>query len=236
MVKAVVFDMDDTIFYPQLPFEKALKAVCPRYAGDVIETYNLFRKVSDIEFERVLQGECDLFTFHKARFKKTMETCGYTDITEEEAGAFQKLYSREQENIEILEGIKATFDYLKEKEIRLGLLTNGPTQHQLKKIEYLKLKDYIEDRYIIVSQETGFSKPDKEIFDLMEKRFGLPACELLYVGDNYKNDIFGGASCGWKTVWINHRKQEISLSEEFQADFEISSHEGLLEAVQQIIK
>lgn len=235
MVKAVVFDMDDTIFYPQLPFERALKAICPLYAGDVAETYHLFRRVSDKEFERVLRGECDTLTFQKIRFKKTMEQCAYEAVTDEQAADFQRCYLKEQEKIEMLAGIKETFDYLRAHNIKIGLLTNGPTQHQWKKIEYLKLREYIEENHILVSQETGFAKPDKEIFDLMAARLVLTADDLLYVGDNCQTDILGGLQSGWRTIWINHKQEDVSAFGEFSTAFVIASHEELLATIEQLI-
>ncbi|GAB2027848.1 HAD family hydrolase [Lactovum odontotermitis] len=237
MIKAVVFDMDDTIFYPQIPFGEALNEVFPEYIDDLSEAYRLFRKISDKEFQSVLEGSRDIPTFHRERIKKMMTVYGYgrDKMTDRQADAFQQSYLYQQGNIQILDGIKAAFEYLKEKGIRQGLLTNGPTEYQRKKIDCLKLKEYICAEDIIISQEVGFSKPSPEIFRLMERKLGLSANELIYVGDNYENDILGGANCGWKTVWINHKKSDIAFSEGNRADAEINSHEELLDVIRQLL-
>lgn len=55
----------------------------------------------------------------------------------------------------------------------------------------LQLANWIPSQHMIVSQATGFQKPEKEIFQLAEERFNLTAEETLYVGDNYDNDVLG---------------------------------------------
>ncbi|MFV0556792.1 MAG: HAD family hydrolase [Lactovum sp.] len=234
MIKAVIFDMDDTLFYPEIPFEKALKKFFPKYKDDISEIYQSFRRISDKEIEGVLVGKYDMEAFHQLRIKKTIESFGCKEISNKQAVDFQSCYSEAQKSIQLLNGIKATFDYLKEKEIRLGLLTNGSTEHQLKKVDYLKLGEYMEAADIVVSEETGFSKPDKEIFDLMREKLQLTAEELLYVGDNYENDILGGAHSGWKTLWINHQKMKKDFLKDKQADYEIHSHKELLLLMKQL--
>ena len=38
----------------------------------------------------------------------------------------------------------------------MGIITNGPTEHQLKKVKKLGLYDYVDPKRVIVSQATGF--------------------------------------------------------------------------------
>ena len=52
----------------------------------------------------------------------------------------------------------------------MGIITNGPTEHQLKKVKKLGLYDYVDPKCVIVSQATGFQKPEKEIFNRIENR------------------------------------------------------------------
>ncbi len=41
---------------------------------------------------------------------------------------------------------------------------HGPTEYQLKKVKKLGLYDYVGPKRVIVSQQTGFQKLEKEIF------------------------------------------------------------------------
>ncbi len=69
----------------------------------------------------------------------------------------------------------------------------------------------------------------------MAERLGLTAADLLYVGDNYQTDIFGGLQSGWRTIWINHKQEDVSAFGEFSTAFVIASHEELLTTIEQLI-
>ncbi len=70
---------------------------------------------------------------------------------------------------------------MKEKNVPLGIITNGPTDHQTKKLKQLQLNNWIPSRNMLISQATGFQKPEKEIFQLAEKEFHMLPEETLYV-------------------------------------------------------
>lgn len=55
----------------------------------------------------------------------------------------------------------------------------------------------------------GFSKPEKEIFDLACNQFCMEPEHTLYVGDSYDNDIVGARNGGWHSLWFNHRSREL---------------------------
>ncbi len=74
---------------------------------------------------------------------------------------------------------------------------------------------------MLISQATGFQKPEKEIFQLAEKEFHMLPEETLYVGDNYDNDVLGAKSANWQALWFNHRERKIEQTP--ICDIEISS-------------
>ena len=116
--------------------------------------------------------------------------------------------------------------------IPLGIITNGPTDHQTKKLNQLQLANWIPSQHMIVSQATGFQKPEKEIFQLAEERFNLTAEETLYVGDNYDNDVLGAKRAGWQALWFNHRERKVDGP--LNCDIEITSFDQLLETMKVI--
>ncbi len=56
---------------------------------------------------------------------------------------------------------------------------------------------------VIISSETGFLKPDENIFRIALEKAGLLNTECLLVGDNYYDDVLGAAKAGMKSVLIN---------------------------------
>ena len=89
---------------------------------------------------------------------------------------------------------------LKDKGLKLGLITNGPSQLQRKKLEMLDLEKYFDE--IIVSGELGEEKPSTKPFEVMAERLKMNPSELVYVGDNPKNDVEPSRKAGYTPIWV----------------------------------
>jgi putative hydrolase of the HAD superfamily len=232
MINAIVFDVDDTIYDQQEPFRRAVEKEFPNFdMSRINEAYIQYRHYSDTGFPNVISGEWDIDSFRYYRTNETLKDLGYGEISVEKGKEFQELYEYELENIEMLEGMHLTLEFLKQKQIPVGVITNGPTEHQLKKVKKLGLYDYVEPGHVIVSQATGFQKPEKEIFNLAAKQFGMNPETTLYVGDSYDNDIMGAHNGGWKSMWFNHRSRLLPKGKTRVHDVEIDSFEQLYGAV-----
>ena len=55
---------------------------------------------------------------------------------------------------------------------------------------------------IIESAVVGVRKPDSRIFSLGVEALGLPACEVVVVGDSMDKDIIPATKAGCQTVWF----------------------------------
>lgn len=53
-----------------------------------------------------------------------------------------------------------------------------------------------------VSSELGFPKPDPRFFASVQALLGLPAAEVLMVGDDWTNDILGARAAGWQALYL----------------------------------
>jgi HAD superfamily hydrolase (TIGR01549 family) len=84
---------------------------------------------------------------------------------------------------------------------KLGLITNGPTELQWGKVDYLNVRDWF--GAIVVSHDIGILKPDPRIFETALNQLGVSASQSVYVGDSVKHDIQGAHNAGLKSVWVN---------------------------------
>ncbi|MCS6840260.1 MAG: HAD family hydrolase [Roseiflexus sp.] len=84
---------------------------------------------------------------------------------------------------------------------RLGLVTNGPSWSQRSKIERFDLASYM--HAIIVSEEVGVAKPDPQIFRIALNALAVAPDEALFVGDSPENDLWGAAQAGIPAIWVN---------------------------------
>lgn len=91
------------------------------------------------------------------------------------------------------------FDFLKKSRIKIGIISNAPVELKdiLKRTGILKKIDYL-----IISEEVGYEKPNKKIFEYALKKAKITPGECIYVGDNYIADICGAKKAGIKPIWI----------------------------------
>jgi len=111
---------------------------------------------------------------------------------------------------------------------KLAIITNGFTKLQQARLERTGLQNHFE--LVVISEQVGFAKPHKNIFDHTLALMGDPIREqVLMVGDNPASDIHGGISAGLHTCWLNRHGE--MLPEGIVPNYQVSSLaalEGLL--------
>lgn len=125
------------------------------------------------------------------------------------------------------DGLDLALGALKAKQIRLGIITNGPTILQNATLDCLKIRDYMD--CIIVSETVGIRKPDPQIFQLALSQMELSASDVWYVGDHPNNDIIGAQSAGLTAIWIRGFHEWTDTTH--QADYTIDDLAGLLKLI-----
>ncbi|WP_090817287.1 HAD family hydrolase [Paenibacillus sp. yr247] len=105
--------------------------------------------------------------------------------------------------------------YLKNKGLKLGMITNGFSEFQIRNIEALGIIHYFDT--LLVSEIEGLRKPDPEIFIRALSNLGLQPEEAVYVGDHPENDVIASRNVGMKGVW----KADVYYKETFERDHTI---------------
>ena len=205
--KAILFDVDDTLYDQTVPFKEAYReyfGADPAVPADVI--YPVTRKYSDQVYSRAMAGQITMEDMYIYRVQKAFEEFGIS-ITDAQALEFQTIYADRQRHIHMSEQMEAILDYCKGK-VELGIITNGPSKHQWNKVKSLQAERWIPHENIVVSADVGAEKPDRKIFEYAERTMGLEDAEIWFVGDSYELDVKGAVNAGWNTVWMNRRKRK----------------------------
>jgi HAD superfamily hydrolase (TIGR01509 family) len=79
---------------------------------------------------------------------------------------------------------------------RLGLLSNGSRLP-----ETVGLSPYFES--VVFAQDHRVAKPDKGIFEVVERQLGVGPQACVLVGDHPVNDVAGAHRAGWRSVWLD---------------------------------
>lgn len=95
-------------------------------------------------------------------------------------------------------------NYLKEKDYKMHLITNGFESVQMQKIKNADIAHYFTE--VVTSETSNSLKPNKEIFAFALKSSNASLSESIMIGDNETADIQGGINIGMDTVFVNHLK------------------------------
>lgn len=93
-------------------------------------------------------------------------------------------------------------EYLRAKDYKLHLITNGFEKTQWSKLRNSKLDTYFDQ--VITSEASNSVKPNKEIFDYALQKAGAQLEQSIMIGDNPDADIQGAANAGMDSVFVNH--------------------------------
>lgn len=102
------------------------------------------------------------------------------------------------ENMKLYPYVIPLFDYLKEKSVKIAVLTDLTAQIQHRKLLHLGLAGYLDA--LVTSEETGVEKPDERAFVTILRKLHVSAENALMVGDSTDRDIAGARRVGLRAV------------------------------------
>lgn len=204
MLRAVLFDLDDTLFDHRLCARQALAAL--HAAHDCFHTcpFPAFERMHASFLEelhrRVMTGELPLDEARQMRFKRLFEAVGVnpeTELVARAAAAYRDGYR------ELRKPIAGAVDLLALVKTRatVGIVSNNLREEQADKLRHCGLDAYVDA--LIVSEEAGVSKPDPEIFRIALRALDCGASEVVMVGDSWSADVVGARAAGIAPIWFN---------------------------------
>ncbi|MCT7606977.1 HAD family hydrolase [Aliarcobacter butzleri] len=107
------------------------------------------------------------------------------------------------ENMTPFDGI---YDFLEKYKNKICLVTDLTAHIQYRKIEKLKLNQFIDK--IVTSEEAGREKPHPYMFLLALEKLNLRKHEVCMIGDSFKKDIFGASNLDIDSIWFNHENKQ----------------------------
>ena len=106
---------------------------------------------------------------------------------------------------------------------KLHIITNGFEEAQHIKLKSADLTKYFSN--IIISEHTGFKKPDVRIFNYATESVNATNMDCLMIGDGLVVDVLGAKEAGWDTVYFNPAK----IPHQENPTYEINSLDALMQ-------
>jgi len=224
MIKAVIFDLDNTLvdFY-------RMKEEAIRYAVEAMIDAGL-KMPKEIAYNKIFEiYEREGIEDQKIFDKFLTESFGEIDYKIHAAGivAYRKAKSA---SLITYPNTQYTLITLIKKGIKLGVVTDAPRIQAWTRLVQLNLHHFFD--VVVTFDDTGKTKPSEEPFILALKKLNALPHEAIMVGDWPERDILGGAKIGMKTVFA--RYGDIFGTKESGADFEINDISELIEIIDKL--
>jgi putative hydrolase of the HAD superfamily len=199
MIRAVFFDFDGTLYDRDAAIVRMAELQYQKFAGE-------FPHLKPSTFvDRVValdnHGHGRPMGFHQ----RLAEQLEFPQRIGDELEAYFR--SDYPSCCRIEEDTLLTLRTLRERGVKLGIITNGPAGWQGRKIDAVGLVPLFDT--IVISGNEGVEKPDPRIFALAMDRCGAVAAESMFVGDHPVADIGGAKSAGLIPVWARKDYWEV---------------------------
>ncbi|MGN7763089.1 YjjG family noncanonical pyrimidine nucleotidase [Paenibacillus sp. 22594] len=223
--EVILFDADDTLFDYGMAESKALYNAfvhfgLPTGAEDYAASY---QEINRALWKDLEQGRTTSAVLRVERFNRLFAAHKLELNPEAFSEAYLKFLG---EGTYLIQGAVELCQEL--SGYRLAVITNGIKDVQLSRIQGSPLSDTFEQ--IIISEETGYQKPEAGIFDYAFDKLGISdRSKVLIVGDSLTSDIQGGTGYGIDTCWFNPLGKEGAPG--IHPTYEIRELSGLLEII-----
>jgi len=226
MIRAILFDLDDTL-YDEMQFVKGgFKAVSLYISrNNNISQNAVYQLLLDV-LEKYGRGH----TF---------------DIGLKKLGLYSKklipklveVYRIHKPNLSLYSKVITVLSTLRKQGYKLGLITDGNVEVQRNKVKALSIKDFF--NCIVFSDEYGIEKQKPNSFPYQKAMEELKANteETIYVGDNPHKDFVTAKKLGILTVRITKGKyKNTKLGKEYEAEYQIKNLDEIFSIIKKTDK
>lgn len=219
-VKAVLFDMDNTLF----DFVAAKLIACREILSYISgEEKNTAKDPSEL-FGYFLRGVHGFEDYENIKDymqdKKSFTIHRYTHCCE--------IYEREKlQNLKLYPGVKDTLVELKKRGLKLAIITDADSYHAFARLTKVELLDFFDT--LVATDMTGTKKPDPAHFLYALQSLSARPEESLVVGDSIRRDMVPARKLGIKTAYASFGDWRPFEETDQCFDFRLSTFSDLIE-------
>lgn len=211
-IEIVLFDLDDTLHDDTYAYTNAAEEVAREVAAEhgidalelkaayIAEAEGFWHRLSPLDLKVKLAG------LRAGMWRSALERVGLDDAGLAARSA-QRYNAYRVKYFTLFPGAVELLRALRDRSIKLGIVTNGLSETHREKIALLRISEYFDA--IFLSDEVGMVKPDPLLFAHACRTLGAAPAHAAMVGDRYDRDIRGAIDAGLYSIWLNVRNEEL---------------------------
>ena len=203
-VRAILFDLDDTLFdhqYCSRAGLAALREAFPALAAEPFDAFELrYRTLLEEVHLLALSGKLTMAAARLERFHRFLSAtlaAATLEDAERASGLYRAAFRAARRPIA---GAVELLSHLK-PHAKIGVVTNNVRREQVEKLRFCGLDGLVD--VLVTSEDVGVAKPDPAIFHAALEQLECTPDQVVMVGDSWENDIVGASRVGIRSVWLN---------------------------------
>jgi putative hydrolase of the HAD superfamily len=210
--EVVLFDLDDTLHDDTYAFQSAAEEVAREIALEhgvdalalkhayIAEAEGFWHRLTPEQLKTRLSG------IRATMWGSALERVGITDraVALDSAARYHEYRKK---YFAVFPGAVDVLRTLRERGLKLGVLTNGFSETHREKIALLQIGEFFDA--IFIADEVGMLKPDPLLFAHACTTLGSAPSRSAMVGDRYERDVRGALEAGLFAVWLNIRGETL---------------------------
>jgi putative hydrolase of the HAD superfamily len=202
VIRAVGFDLDDTLLDHQSAVDGAVLAMIERMGWPPLaDDLALWRRLEREHYPRYVRGDLSFVEQRRERLAAFLAARGLDPDGVDLDGTFADYFALYRERWAPTTDAVEVLGRLRQQGLLIGILTNGPRELQAAKLDHLGLATLVDT--LIAVDDLPSAKPHPDAFDALCAALGVGRTELLFVGDDLEVDAHGAADAGVAAVWLN---------------------------------
>lgn len=198
MLRAVIFDLDDTLVDQRSAADAAVTAWAAGHGIADTDVGQRWAAISETHYARYQRRE---LTFTEQRRARVRDFLAVTVNDSEADALFATYLTRYQAGWALFDDAVPALRRARAAGLTVAILTNGDEEHQRLKIGQVGLTAEID--VLVASSMLPAGKPDPRAFAGTLAILGLGADEALMVGDSLSRDVLGARVAGMNAVLVD---------------------------------
>ncbi|THF88067.1 HAD family hydrolase [Deinococcus sp. KSM4-11] len=202
-LRAVILDLDDTLFDDTACTRAGLGALATRHGIDLHPDDLFARHAAHIHAidPLLFRGEIDAHGARVLRFTRLLTELGVPNPDGE--GATVTYRESYRAHWQLLAGANTLLHTLRGRGLKTAILTNYVREVQHEKLSHFGL-DALVDAVLCI-EDVPAPKPAPGAYHAACAALDVAPAQTVMVGDSWTNDVQGARDAGLHAVWINRR-------------------------------
>ncbi|MBV8725501.1 MAG: HAD family hydrolase [Candidatus Eremiobacteraeota bacterium] len=210
---AILFDLDDTLhddtFANQSAAHEVAREIAAEHGIDALELKDAYIAQAEGFWERLAGSDlkAKLANLRATLWQAALDSVGAGEVPDLAKRSAARYHAYRAKYYTVFPGAVELLRELRERGVKLGILTNGFSETHREKIALLRLTELFDA--IFLADEVGMVKPDPLLFAHACRALGTSPSHAAMVGDRYERDVRGALDAGLFTIWLNVRDERL---------------------------